>query len=104
MRLPASCYPPDGSPIGSTQPPGGSGHPPATFAYPNGDWDARAERLLATLGYATAFLFDHRVSPRRPDHRLRISRVRVNSDTGLDRFAAIVSGLHPAVHHVRGGA
>jgi peptidoglycan/xylan/chitin deacetylase (PgdA/CDA1 family) len=80
------------------------GHPPATFAYPNGDWDARAERLLATLGYATAFLFDHRVSPRRPDHRLRISRVRVNSDTGLDRFAAIVSGLHPAVHHARGGA
>jgi peptidoglycan/xylan/chitin deacetylase (PgdA/CDA1 family) len=80
------------------------GHPPATFAYPNGDWDARAERLLATLGYTTAFLFDHRVSPRRPDHPLRISRVRVNSDTGLDRFAAIVSGLHPAVHHARGGA
>jgi peptidoglycan/xylan/chitin deacetylase (PgdA/CDA1 family) len=80
------------------------GHPPTAFAYPNGDRDARAERLLATLGYTTAFLFDHRVNPRPPGHPLRISRVRVNSDTGPDRFAAIVSGLHPAVHHVRGGA
>jgi peptidoglycan/xylan/chitin deacetylase (PgdA/CDA1 family) len=80
------------------------GHPPTAFAYPNGDWDARAERHLAELGYATGFLFDHRVSSRPPRHRLRISRVRVNSDTGVDRFAAIVSGLHPAVHHARGGA
>jgi peptidoglycan/xylan/chitin deacetylase (PgdA/CDA1 family) len=80
------------------------GHPPSAFAYPNGDWDGRAERHLLELGYAAAFLFDHRVSPRQPGHRLRISRVRVNSDTGLDRFAAIVSGLHPAVHHARGGA
>jgi peptidoglycan/xylan/chitin deacetylase (PgdA/CDA1 family) len=80
------------------------GHPPDAFAYPNGDRDERAERHLAELGYATAFLFDHRVNPRTPAHRLRISRVRVNSHTGLDRFAAIVSGLHPAVHHARGGA
>jgi peptidoglycan/xylan/chitin deacetylase (PgdA/CDA1 family) len=80
------------------------GHPPAAFAYPNGDWDERAERHLTELGYAAGFLFDHRVSPRAPGHRLRVSRVRVNSDTSLDRFAAIVSGLHPALHHARGGA
>jgi peptidoglycan/xylan/chitin deacetylase (PgdA/CDA1 family) len=80
------------------------GHPAATFAYPNGDWDERAERHLAELGYATGFLFDHRVNPRTPGHPLRISRVRVNSTTGLDRFAAIISGLHPALHHARGGA
>lgn len=80
------------------------GHPPAAFAYPNGDWDERAERLLVTLGCPTGFLFDHRVNPRPPGHPLRISRVRVNSDTRLDRFAAIVTGLHPAVHHARGGA
>jgi peptidoglycan/xylan/chitin deacetylase (PgdA/CDA1 family) len=78
------------------------GHEPRAFAYPNGDWDGRAERLLADRGYAVAFLFDHRVSPMTPSHRLRISRVRVNSHTGLDRFAVIVSGLHPALHHARG--
>jgi peptidoglycan/xylan/chitin deacetylase (PgdA/CDA1 family) len=78
------------------------GHQPRAFAYPNGDWDGRAERLLAARGYAVAFLFDHRVNPTTPSHRLRISRVRVNSSTTLDRFAVIVSGLHPALHHARG--
>ena len=37
-----------------------------------------------------------------PGHPLRLSRVRVNSDTSLDRFAIILSGLHPALHHARG--
>jgi peptidoglycan/xylan/chitin deacetylase (PgdA/CDA1 family) len=83
---------------------GALGHAPSAFAYPNGDWDPRVERTLAAFGYTTAFLFDHRVNPRRPGHPLRISRVRVNSDTSLGRFAAIVSGLHPAMHHARGGA
>lgn len=78
------------------------GRAPRAFAYPNGDWDGRAERLLAERGYAVAFLFDHRVSPTTPGHPLRISRVRVNSHTSLDRFAVIVSGLHPALHHARG--
>jgi hypothetical protein len=49
-----------------------------------------------------AFLFDHRVNPATPGHPLRISRVRVNDHTSLDRFAVIVSGLHPALHHARG--
>lgn len=80
------------------------GHPPAAFAYPNGDWDPRAEPILTELGYAAAFLFDHRMNPRIPRHPLRISRVRVNSGTAPDRFATIVSGLHPAIHRARGGA
>ena len=79
------------------------GHEPVSFAYPNGDWDARAERLLGSLGYALGFLFDHRLSPRVPPHPLRVSRVRVNARTCLHRFAIIVSGLHPALHHLRGG-
>ena len=77
------------------------GHPPAAFAYPNGDWDARAERVLADLGYAAAFLFDHRAN-RTLGSPLRISRFRVNSHTTPDRFATIVSGLHPAIHRARG--
>jgi peptidoglycan/xylan/chitin deacetylase (PgdA/CDA1 family) len=78
------------------------GREPATFAYPNGDWDQRAEQALADAGYETAFLFDHRANPSTPRHPLRISRLRVSSTTGLGRFAMIVSGLHPALHRARG--
>jgi peptidoglycan/xylan/chitin deacetylase (PgdA/CDA1 family) len=78
------------------------GHEPRTFAYPNGDWDQRAEEALAGAGYEAAFLFDHRANPATPRHPLRISRLRVNSTTSLGRFAMIVSGLHPALHRARG--
>lgn len=78
------------------------GRPPRAFAYPNGDWDQRTERALAAAGYAAAFLFDHRVNPAVPRHPLRLSRVRVNSHDRLDRFAILLSGLHPALHHARG--
>ncbi|RKE22285.1 polysaccharide deacetylase family protein [Streptomyces sp. TLI_171] len=79
------------------------GRPPTSFAYPNGNFDPRAERVLRTLGYRTGFLFDHRHTELAPAHRLRISRLRVNSHTGRDRFDTILSGLHPAVHRLRGG-
>ncbi|MDI2130214.1 polysaccharide deacetylase family protein [Yinghuangia seranimata] len=78
------------------------GHAPRSFAYPNGNWDARAERVLDDLGYGTAFLFDHRLGPRLPDHPLRISRLRIATTTSPDRFETILSGLHPAVHGLRG--
>lgn len=79
------------------------GRPPRAFAFPNGNWDPRAERELEEEGYVAGFLFDHRLSTRAPRNPLRISRLRVATDTRLDRFAAILSGLHPAVHHARGG-
>jgi peptidoglycan/xylan/chitin deacetylase (PgdA/CDA1 family) len=78
------------------------GREPTAFAYPNGDWDPRAEQTLADAGYETAFLFDHRANPSTPHHPLQISRLRVNSTTSLGRFAMIVSGLHPALHRARG--
>ncbi len=78
------------------------GRPPLAFAYPNGDADPRAERELAALGYRAAFLFDHRLSPAPPPERFRISRLRVNSDTPIDRFRIVLSGLHPALHRLRG--
>ncbi len=82
------------------------GEAPSAFAYPNGNHDARAERLLRTLGYRAGFLFDHRLAgpPGEAGHRLRISRLRVATTTSLDRFATILSGLHPALHHARGRA
>jgi peptidoglycan/xylan/chitin deacetylase (PgdA/CDA1 family) len=80
------------------------GHPPSSFAYPDGDRDTRAASVLAELGYRGAFLFDHRLSSRRPRDPLAVSRLRVNSTTTLDRFRTIASGLHPTVHRVRGGS
>lgn len=77
-------------------------HHPSTFAYPNGDVDERVISSISKLGYKTAFLFDHRMSDLRPSNRFKISRVRVNSDTPMDRFKIIVSGLHSAIHHLRG--
>lgn len=78
------------------------GREPRAFAYPNGNWDIRGERVLHELGYRTAFLFDHRLGPRVPDHPLRVSRLRIATTTGPDRFETILSGLHPAVHGLRG--
>jgi peptidoglycan/xylan/chitin deacetylase (PgdA/CDA1 family) len=79
------------------------GHPPRAFAYPNGDWDPRAETVLMELGYEAAFLFDHRTNRVPIRDPLRISRVRVDSATSMDRFRMIVSGLHPVLHRLRGG-
>lgn len=77
------------------------GEPPRWFAYPNGDWDASAESILADLGYRLGFLFDHRMADSLV-HPLRISRLRVNDGTAPDRFEIILSGLHPSIHRARG--
>jgi peptidoglycan/xylan/chitin deacetylase (PgdA/CDA1 family) len=79
------------------------GHAPVAFAYPDGDRDDRAATRLREIGYSGAFLFDHRwVRPPVSDP-FQISRVRVNSSTTIERFRLILSGLHPAIHRVRGG-
>ncbi|WP_395292820.1 polysaccharide deacetylase family protein [Kitasatospora hibisci] len=80
------------------------GEAPTAFAYPNGNFDGRADALLRRLGYRIGFLFDHRHDRLLPGQALRISRLRVNSATSRDRFDTILSGLHPAVHRLRGGA
>lgn len=78
------------------------GRSPVSFAYPNGNWDPRAEPILSQLGYRIAFSFDHRQTSLPPPNPLRVSRVRVNDYTSLDRFALILSGLHPFLHRLRG--
>lgn len=80
------------------------GHPVRTFAYPNGNCNADVLRIVRAQGFESAFLFDHRVSSNPPDDRLRISRLRVDSTTSMDRFKIILSGLHPAIHHTLGRA
>jgi len=78
------------------------GHRPAAFAYPNGDVDDRVVEVLRRCGHHLAFTFDHRLATWPPADPLRVSRVRVDASTSLHRFRAIVSGLHPALHHLRG--
>lgn len=81
-----------------------TGAPPRAFAYPDGDRDPRVRGVVATIGYEAAFLFDHRLSPVPPADPLAISRLRVNPSSGLDRLEILLSGLHPAVHRLRGGS
>ncbi|MFI9330444.1 polysaccharide deacetylase family protein [Kitasatospora sp. NPDC052868] len=80
------------------------GEEPTAFAYPNGNTDPRADAVLRQLGYRVGFLFDHRHDRLLPHRPLQVSRLRVNSTTSRDRFDTILSGLHPAVHRLRGGA
>jgi glycosyltransferase involved in cell wall biosynthesis/peptidoglycan/xylan/chitin deacetylase (PgdA/CDA1 family) len=77
------------------------GKAPEVFAFPNGDWDARAEPILEELGYRAGFLFNHAIVKPPARHRYRISRVRVDSTTSIERLGLILSGLHPAIHRVR---
>jgi peptidoglycan/xylan/chitin deacetylase (PgdA/CDA1 family) len=78
------------------------GHEPRSFAYPNGDWDAHAEPILRDLGYEFGFLFDHRRTVIGTRDLLRLSRIRVDASSSIDRFAILVSGLHSSIHQMRG--
>jgi peptidoglycan/xylan/chitin deacetylase (PgdA/CDA1 family) len=64
------------------------------FAYPNGNWAAGAHHELVTLGYASAVMHDHRLADPKGD-ALQISRLHVNADDAIDRFASVVSGVQP---------
>jgi hypothetical protein len=74
---------------------------PHMFAYPNGNRTSVAEEVLAELGYTMGVLFDHRLARGRSTP-LGISRLRVNDHTTPARFAAILAGVHPALHALRG--
>lgn len=70
------------------------------FAYPNGNTSAAADSVLEELGYRVAVLFDHRIA--RSAEGARLSRLRTNADGDTARFRAVVSGVHPLVHHALG--
>ena len=70
------------------------------FAYPNGNFDEVAENILIDKKIKMAFLFDHRINNSKLNP-LRISRIRVNSDTALDEFISKVSGTHSFLHNLK---
>lgn len=78
------------------------GHRPISIAYPNGDVDETVLRVAAQQRFGLGFLFDHQLAKVPIENPLRISRARVNSTTNLNRFRAIVSGLHPTIHRLLG--
>jgi peptidoglycan/xylan/chitin deacetylase (PgdA/CDA1 family) len=78
------------------------GSPPAAFAYPNGDHDARAVAAVAAAGYTVGFVFDHRLSDVPPKDPHAISRVRINDAASVHRVRIATSGLHSAVHRSLG--
>lgn len=79
------------------------GHPPASFAYPDGDIDGRVRDAVHAAGYRVAFLFDHQLCDIPWSDPLLVSRVRADAECSLDRFRILLSGLHPTIHRLRGG-
>lgn len=76
------------------------GRHPLLFAYPNGDFTPVATAALRDAGYEIALNFDHRVA-RAGEDPLMMSRLRIDSDIGLDRARSIFGGGHSAVFSAR---
>lgn len=66
------------------------------FAYPNGNYSPKAEKVLVENGVEYAFLFDHKIN-KSILNPLRISRLSVNDTTPLWKYKIILSGLHSKV-------
>lgn len=69
-----------------------SGYP--YVAYPNGNLDSEAEKIMEASGIRLGFLFDHQWNHPNQIHPLRISRIRTNTYNALPEFKVKVSGLH----------
>jgi peptidoglycan/xylan/chitin deacetylase (PgdA/CDA1 family) len=65
----------------------------SVFAYPNGNWDDKSEKILRKNGIKMAFLFDHKINSGKI-HPLRISRIRIDADAPLPEFKVKVAGMH----------
>jgi len=70
------------------------------FAYPNGNYNELAEKVLKEEGIKYAFLFDHKMN-RGEINPMRISRLSVNDDTPLWKLKFILSGWHSKVLPLR---
>lgn len=68
------------------------------FAYPNGNYNNIIENELKINNFKLAFLFDHKIN-KREINPLRVSRIRVDSDTIMPEFKSKVSGLHSFIYH-----
>jgi poly-beta-1,6-N-acetyl-D-glucosamine N-deacetylase len=70
------------------------------FAYPNGNYNERVQKILIEEGIQYAFLFDHQLN-KAPINPMRISRLSVNDDTPLWKLRLILSGWHSRILPLR---
>jgi peptidoglycan/xylan/chitin deacetylase (PgdA/CDA1 family) len=73
-----------------------------SFAYPNGNWASTAEAELERCGYSTAVGFDHHLTSR-AGNRLRLSRLRLDTDSSPSRLRGVTSGVQPLLMASRAG-
>jgi peptidoglycan/xylan/chitin deacetylase (PgdA/CDA1 family) len=66
------------------------------FAYPNGNYNELAEKVLKEEGITKAFLFDHKIN-KGNSNPYRISRLSVNDSTPVWKFKLILSGWHSKI-------
>jgi peptidoglycan/xylan/chitin deacetylase (PgdA/CDA1 family) len=68
------------------------------FAYPNGNYSGKTEKMLQKHGIELAFLFDHKLNKSvKTLNPFRISRLAVNDTTPLWKFKLILSGWHTKI-------
>ena len=65
----------------------------SVFAYPNGSYNFKTEKILEEENIRMAFIFDHKIN-RNHLNPLRISRLRTNSYMSVSELKVKVSGLH----------
>jgi peptidoglycan/xylan/chitin deacetylase (PgdA/CDA1 family) len=70
------------------------------FAYPNGNYDEKSEKLLKNNNIKMAFLFDHKIC-KKQINPYRISRIRINSDVRINELRVKSSGLHSFLFHLK---
>ena len=63
------------------------------FAYPNGNYSIKAEKILKDYSIKLAFRFEHKINERLINP-LRIARISANSYMGIHELKAKVSGGH----------
>lgn len=71
-----------------------------TFAYPNGNYNSTSEEALKENNIEVAFLFDHKIN-KKNINPLRISRIRVDTNTALPEFKVKISGFHSILMNLK---
>lgn len=72
------------------------GRPPATFAYPNGNFSPVVDAVLAELNYQLGVLYDNSLTSL-DSPPLQLSRLMLEADQPADRLKGVLSGAQPTL-------
>ncbi|MEM7286790.1 MAG: polysaccharide deacetylase family protein [Actinomycetota bacterium] len=76
------------------------GHPPISFAYPNGNFSPIVDTEVARLGYDLGVLYDNKLTPL-DSEPLQLSRVMLEADQPAKRLVGVLSGAQPVARAIR---